>query len=265
MTTRYSEISFASVAPRYNQINALSAPAMASLGRSLAELLPPGAPALDMGCGAGRVAIPAARTGLPIVGLDLDLHMLAEAVRSTPGLPFTPVRGNVTRLPFAANSFNAVFSINVLHLVPDWQDALADAIRVLRPGGIFIQGRDWIAPDSCMSKLRWKVIETIMELEPGLRPTAAASPAVMAQALSAAGGTNEEDRIAATWHLELSPADLLDQIAARAHNETWMLSDDLLRAVHERIQAWVAETWSDPQARETIERRFVLTVTRGLK
>lgn len=265
MTTRYSEMSFASIAPRYNQINALPAQAMANLGRTLAELAPPGAPALDMGCGAGRVAIPTARAGLTIVGLDLDLNMLSEATRNGAGLPFFPLRGNVTRLPFADNSFNVVFSINVLHLVPAWKDALADAIRILRPGGLFIQGRDWIAPESCMSKLRWKVIETIMELEPGLRPTAAASPAVMAEALSAVGGVNETDRIAAAWHVQISPADLLDQIAARAHNETWMLSDELLRAVYARIRDWITETWSDPQAPETVERRFVITVTRGLK
>jgi hypothetical protein len=158
-----------------------------------------------------------------------------------------------------------VLSINVLHLVPAWQQALAEASRVMRPGGILIQGRDWLDPASCAGQLRGKLREAIMALEPGLRPTAAASPVVMAQALDQAGGVTEPDIIAASWTTPTSPAEVLAQMAAREHNETWMLTPELLAAALDRLRAWASETWADLDTAEPVERRFVLTVTRGLR
>lgn len=265
MTSSYSAISFATVAPRYNQINALPDAAAAELGDALARLAPPGAPALDMGCGAGRVAIPAAAAGLPIVGLDLDAAMLGEARHGAEALPFEAVRGSVARLPFADASFNAVLSINVLHLVPEWRATLDEAARVLRPGGLFIQGRDWLDPDSPAGLLRGKLREVVTGLEPGLRPTAAASPAVLAAALAELGGVTEPEIVGASWEAPASPAELLRQMAARAHNETWMLGDALLAAALERLQGWAAETWADLERPLPVARRFTLAVTRGLK
>lgn len=266
MTATYSEISFASVAPRYNAINALPDEAAAAIGRTLRMLIPLAGPVLDLGCGAGRVAIPAAAAGLRVVGVDLDAAMLGEARRSAlgRGLPFSAVRGDITRLPVTPRRFAAVLSINVLHLVPAWPEALSAAIGALAPGGLLIQGRDWLDPESCAGRLRGKLREVVMALEPGLRPTAAASPVVMAQALAQAGGTTEPDVVAASWSTPLSPAEVLSQMAARGHNETWMLSDALLAAAIERLHAWACDTWADLAAVEPVERRFVFTVTRGL-
>jgi SAM-dependent methyltransferase len=267
MSASYSEISFSSVAPRYNQINALPAAAAAQVGATLAGLLSPGAAVLDMGCGAGRIAVPAAAAGLRVTGVDSDAAMLAEASRSAAAgrLEFTAIHGDITALPLPDDRFEAVLSINVLHLVPAWQQALAEATRVMRPGGLLIQGRDWLDPASCAGQLRGQLRQAIMALEPGLQPTAAASPVVMAQALAQAGGTTEPDIIAASWALPASPADVLAQMAAREHNETWMLGPDLLAAAMERLHAWASATWADLDAAEPVERRFVFTVTRGLR
>jgi SAM-dependent methyltransferase len=265
MTSSYHAISFTSIAARYNRINMLPDEVAGAVGEALARLSPPGAPALDMGCGAGRVGVPAAAAGLPIVGVDLDAAMLAEALGGATALPFEAVRGTIARLPFADASFNAVLSINVLHLVPEWQAVLAEARRVLRPGGLFIQGRDWIDPESCAGLLRAKLREVVTGLEPGLRPTAAASPADLATALAELGGTTEPEVVAARWDDPVSPAGLLRQMAARAHDETWMLSDELLAAALERLSAWAAATWADPEQVQPVERRFDLIVTRGLK
>ncbi|MBI2898567.1 MAG: class I SAM-dependent methyltransferase [Planctomycetes bacterium] len=55
-----------------------------------------GGPVLELGVGTGRVAVPLARAGFEVVGLDLSPHMLAAARRkAVPGL--TLVRGNMAR------------------------------------------------------------------------------------------------------------------------------------------------------------------------
>lgn len=44
----------------------------------------------------------------------------------------------MTALPYAAGSFDVVTSYLMLHHVIDWRDALNEAARVLRPGGMFV-------------------------------------------------------------------------------------------------------------------------------
>lgn len=267
MSVSYSAISFRQIAGSYNAINALPPAAAAQLGAAIGGLAGAGGRILDMGCGAGRVAVPVAAAGGRVVGVDLELAMIQAARQSASPAARPPgfARADITRLPFADRSFSLVLSINVLHLVPAWQEVLAEAIRVLQPGGLFAQGRDWLDPASVAGRLRGKLREVVMTLEPGLRPSAAASPAVMAQALALAGGTTEDDLVAASWSSAQSPAELLGQMAARTHNETWMLSDELLQAALVRLRAWAEAEWGDLERALPVERRFTLTITRGLR
>ena len=93
----------------------------------------PGVRVLDVATGPGYVAAAAARRGAHVVGLDFSAAMLAEARRHHPGIDFEA--GDAGALPFHDASFDAVvMSFGLLHLArPD--EALAQAHRVLRPGG----------------------------------------------------------------------------------------------------------------------------------
>lgn len=264
-TTTYSDMSFRSIAERYNVINSIPPQAQEQIGSAIVALAAGHGRILDMGCGAGRIALPVARAGGRVVGIDLERAMLLQAAAATgETIQAAFVHGDITRLPLASAIFGVVLSINVLHLVPAWQNVLAEAVRVLQPGGLFIQGRDWLDPDSCAGILRAKLRETVMALAPGLRPTAAASPAVMANALTALGGSHDAEQIAARWAVDISPAALVDQMEQRAHNETWMLDEGLLREAVKQLRHWIAVEWDDPAQPLPVERRFVLTVTRGL-
>ena len=88
---------------------------------------------LDAGCGTGGDARYLGRYG-EVVGLDLAPEA-AELVGAQ--LPGRFARGSVLALPFADGSFDLVTSFDVLyhHGVPDEAPALAEARRVLRPGG----------------------------------------------------------------------------------------------------------------------------------
>jgi 2-polyprenyl-6-hydroxyphenyl methylase/3-demethylubiquinone-9 3-methyltransferase len=111
------------------------APDDARLLAILAGLGPPaGLRVLDLGCGKGRFARALSSRGADLIGLDLSRTMLAAA----DGLD--RVQASVRRLPFRSSSFDAVLAVEVLeHIEPrSLAGVLAEARRVLRPGGRFV-------------------------------------------------------------------------------------------------------------------------------
>ena len=107
--------------------------------------LPPGARLLDLCCGQGRHAVPLARLGYRVTGLDLSRRLLARAagLAGGQGQRVGLVEADMRRLPFADASFDAVLNLfNAFgYLEDDAQDelVLAEVARVLRPGGRFLQ------------------------------------------------------------------------------------------------------------------------------
>ncbi len=91
------------------------------------------APVLDLGCGSGEVARVVLRSHWPLDGLE---YVPAEArVAQASGVYRTVVRADAAAMPLASNAYGAVYSHSVLEHVQDDLGAVAEAARVLRPGG----------------------------------------------------------------------------------------------------------------------------------
>ncbi|MBK7819859.1 MAG: methyltransferase domain-containing protein [Tessaracoccus sp.] len=89
---------------------------------------------LDLACGAGAMVDRLARPGRTVIGLDRAIEELEEARRRGRG-PL--VQAHASYLPFADNSFDAVVTSLGIAVVADRPRFLAEAARVLRPGGVF--------------------------------------------------------------------------------------------------------------------------------
>ncbi len=92
---------------------------------------------LDVGCGQGVDLARYAKAGADATGIDLTpRHVeLARAHLDALGLDASVVTGDAEHMPFADRSFDRVSSNGVLHHTPNMKAALAEILRVLRPGG----------------------------------------------------------------------------------------------------------------------------------
>ena len=90
-------------------------------------------PVVDLGCGRGYWLRRMVRAGLAPVGIEYDPVRAAEA-----GLQAPVAAGDAACLPLRTGSVGLVWSIHVLHHLPDPEVVLAEVSRVLRPGGHLI-------------------------------------------------------------------------------------------------------------------------------
>lgn len=97
--------------------------------------IPLAGPVLDLGCGSGEFAS-LALEGRIEMGVDVDARALGKAERTG---RYGAVRcADAARLPFADEQFQTVLAVSVLEHLTEPSLALAEALRVLRPGGRFV-------------------------------------------------------------------------------------------------------------------------------
>jgi SAM-dependent methyltransferase len=229
------------------------------IGQAIASAIGEGGLALEIGVGTGRIARPVAAASKRLVGLDISAEMLAEAEEKPPGLFL--IQGDMHHLPLPDDSVDAVLAVHVLHLATDWRQVIAEAARVLRPGGVFIRGDDWVDPESVFGRLRDALRQKAIALSPQTRPPAAGVS--KQQALAEWGGTEATTVTAAEWTTWLSPQERLEAIANRMDNESWFLPQSVFDRLLPQLRDFAAETWPDLEQRQPVHRRFLLQVTRG--
>jgi SAM-dependent methyltransferase len=102
--------------------------------------IPPGSRLLDIACGAGQIAIPAARAGINATGLDLAPNWIeqARARAASEGLAAQFDEGDAEQLPYPDASFDVIVSLVGAMFAPRPERVAAELVRVCRPGGRII-------------------------------------------------------------------------------------------------------------------------------
>jgi SAM-dependent methyltransferase len=128
---------------------------------------------LDMGCGFGRHAFALLRQGADVVALDYSQDEVAEVTKwfaamelagEVPaGAGAIAVRGTAYGLPFADGTFDAIVAAEVLEHLPDDRLAMAELVRVLKPGGrLAVTVPRWFPEKVC-----WALSDAYHEVEGG--------------------------------------------------------------------------------------------------
>jgi ubiquinone/menaquinone biosynthesis C-methylase UbiE len=99
------------------------------------------ATALEVGYGAGAVLLAIGSISDELYGIDLDADPApVQALLAGRGLSASLIRGSVYELPYDSGMFDLVVSFSVFEHLHDYELALREVARVLRPGGSFLLG-----------------------------------------------------------------------------------------------------------------------------
>ncbi|MBU0957878.1 MAG: class I SAM-dependent methyltransferase [Nanoarchaeota archaeon] len=98
---------------------------------------------LEVGCGSGEMTKKLADKA-KITAIDLDKKQIKHAKENIKNATFKIV--DATKLPFKNNSFDAAYSINVLHHIPPYEKVFSEVYRVLKKQGTFylVDVRSWV-------------------------------------------------------------------------------------------------------------------------
>lgn len=134
--------------------------------------LEPGDRVLDLGCGEGRHVISAyLEASIESIGVDLSVRDLQTTrdkfsgfeQADDPARLFALASANALELPFADNTFDKVICSEVLEHIPDYQGALAEIQRILKPGGLFCAS----VPRRWPEKICWVLSEAYYNVPGG--------------------------------------------------------------------------------------------------
>lgn len=131
---------------------------------------------LDVGCGTGNAALAAAAHGARVTGIDPAPRLVdvARARAAEAGVDAAFDVGEAAALPYAVGAFDAVLSVFGVIFAPDAEAAVADVVRVTRPGGRVVV-TTW-RPDGAIADAGRIVREELAAAEgsPGARTGSAA-------------------------------------------------------------------------------------------
>lgn len=112
------------------------------IGEYLRDVDLAGKHVLDAGCGTGRGTAIFAKHGAEVTSVDIGFNLLSYVSRR---YQTSPVQVSVLELPFAINTFDVVFSSEVIEHTPDPLAVINEMVRVLRPGGhLVLSTPNWL-------------------------------------------------------------------------------------------------------------------------
>jgi SAM-dependent methyltransferase len=243
-----ASISFDRIADRYDETRGGE-----DRGRHTAEgLVPwlvPGS-VLEIGVGTALVAKALLEQGYAVCGVDLSLAMLA---RARDRIGNRVVRADALALPMAGGAVDNVVFVAALHAIGDTVRAVAEAARVLRPGGRLLVAHGVPIRDD----------DDLEAATAGLAPLREArfdTPAAVDSAAGAAGLRLVADRLTAAWN---KAGDSPNQAAAGLEQRLWSWLWDVDDATWSAVVAPAIErlrALPDPDRRRPDTGRMRLAV-----
>jgi ubiquinone/menaquinone biosynthesis C-methylase UbiE len=221
----------------------------------------------EVGIGTGRIALPIIQRGYSYTGIDISEKMLDELRDKLKGVNHR-VRlhsGDATTLPFSDGSFDVAITVHVFHLIANWQKALAEVRRVLKPEGLYIysHGRMNTPSDITQAQLdfeqHWRDILASYDYQ--VTRFGATEEEVLA-ALREQGATLETV-IAANRPVDLTVGELLKRYENRIYSASWYIPEDIFPRAIQDLREWSKQRFGSLEYDLSHEFKIKFTVVRN--
>jgi ubiquinone/menaquinone biosynthesis C-methylase UbiE len=254
------------IADSYDASRSWPPAVMAGFTTGLAYLLPSNGPVLEVGIGAGRIAAPLREKSVRVVGLDISsssLQKFAGKIAQMRDKEPRLIQGDAIHLPFAESSFKGVYTVHVFHLIRNWQQALRELQRVLKPGGVYINGTsNEVATDiTNHMEVGWEMILKRNNLEISSNNAGVRSRAVFHNALKESGAQVEVVPIC-RWSESYTPRHRLESMSARLAAMTPRVPDLVFSKSIVDYERWLKAQYGELDSRLELVREAVFYVWR---
>ena len=172
--------------------------------------LKPGMKVLDVACGTGNLAIPAARMGATVTGVDIAANSVEQARQNAKaeGLSAKFDEGDAEALPYDDASFDAVVTMFGAMFAPRPELVASELKRVCRPGG-FIAMANW-TPNGFIGQM-FKITSSHIPSPPGMTSPVLWGVEEKVRERFGEGISKLETRLQkVTWVFPFSPAEVVE-------------------------------------------------------
>jgi ubiquinone/menaquinone biosynthesis C-methylase UbiE len=218
---------------------------------------------LEPGIGTGRVALSIIERGYAYTGIDLSEAMMDKLRQKLEGKAhrLTLINADATDLPFEDNSFDVAVAPHILHLIADWQTAMDELRRVLKPAGVLIYFHHPIDKTAARDAIgrQWKEILAGYGYNSGF--TGGVTEDVLGR-LQAQGATLETV-VVADLSRESTVDSLMRAYRDRIYSNMWRVPDNIYPQALADLEEWVAQEFPDPGVPMTSQDMIKLTAAYG--
>ncbi|MGQ9692189.1 MAG: class I SAM-dependent methyltransferase [Thermaceae bacterium] len=220
---------------------------------------------LELGVGTGRIALPLIARGYRYLALDNDPAMLEVFRQKVSGVTrkVRILQADARGIPLEDESVEGVIVVHLWHLMEDWPRGLAEALRVLKPGGVLLEGWDEAEPsEDFRIQEAWR---SFVEAE-GIRVKRGRHQARLREVEEALKrlGLSPKVRVVAKWREERSLRQSLENLEARLYSFTHPVPQEVHQRAMDRLYAWAESEYGDLDRTFPIQWRFALRSTRLL-
>ncbi|TVQ09598.1 MAG: SAM-dependent methyltransferase [Leptolyngbya sp. DLM2.Bin27] len=254
-------ISFDRAADFYDQTRTLTPAVSERLTGEILKLAQatPETTFFEPGIGTGRVALPLVERGYGYTGVDVSEAMMDKLRQKLEGKThrLTLINADVTALPLEDHSFDVAIAPHILHLIADWQTAMDELRRVLKPAGVLIYFHHPTNKTATRDAIgrQWRQILAGYGYDSGF--TGGMTEEVLGR-LRGQGATLATVVVADLSH-QIAVDDLIRVYRDRIYSHMWRVPDDIYPRALADLESWVEEEFPDPTMAMTSQDTITLT------
>ncbi|MGG6242841.1 class I SAM-dependent methyltransferase [Nodosilinea sp. AN01ver1] len=200
----------------------------------------------EPGIGTGRIALPIVERGFAYTGVDVSEAMMDKLRQKLEGKAhrLRLINADATALPLEDNSFDVAIAPHILHLIADWQTAMDELRRVLKPSGVFIYFHHPTNKTASRDAIgrQWREILLGYGYDSGF--TGGVTEDVLDR-LQEQGATLETV-VVADLSRESTVDSLMRAYRDRIYSNMWRVPDDIYPRALADLEAWAAQEFPDP-------------------